>query len=222
MDRGAAVSHAFDSGLALPVRSLIRTSVAGLLLPKLKPASYLAAILPFPRVIADRHDEDGIDHAMAELGGRAPALLVAIGDARFTRTSTTIHRYQGEHDVQIVALSNSGRGLLARLELDVVAQADDTADPGIDVMLNHVGDLVAGRNLEIDGVHAPTMIGITHLETHKALTLWAINFTVSAPASVKPTHDQLERLTLLVSTLNAAAVAGGPTVHTVVEETPIT
>lgn len=216
------MSHAFDSGRALPVRTLIRSAVAALLAPKLKSAGgYLPAILPFPRVIAGRNDDAGIDHAMAELGGRAPALLVAVGDARFTRTSTTIHRYQGEHDVQIVALSNSGRGLLARLELDVVAQADDTADPGIDVMLEQVGDLVAGRNLEIDGVHAPTMISLEHLESNKTLSLWALNFTVSASASVKPTHAQLERLTLLVSTLNAAAVAGGDTVHTVTEETPI-
>ena len=216
------MSHAFDSGLALPVRSLIRVAVAGLLAPKLASAGgYLAALIPFPRVIADRHDEDGIDHAMEVLGGRAPSLLVAVGDARFTRTSTAIHRYQGEHDVQIVALGNSGRGLLSRLTLDVVAQADDTADPGIDVMLEQVGDLVAARSLGIAGVHAPTMIGISHLETTKAVTLWAINFTVSAPASVKPTREELERLTLLVATLNAVAVADGPTVHTQVQETPI-
>lgn len=216
------MSHAFDTGLDLPVRSLIRAAVLALLAPKLRPSSYLAAIVPFPRVIADRHDEDGIDHAMEVLGGRAPAVLVAVGDARFTSTSTTPYRYQGEHDVQVVALSNSGRGLVDRLTLDAVAEGDDTADPGIDVMLNHVGDLLTGRNLDAGaGIQPPRLVSVTHLETDKKLTLWAINFTVSAPASVRPTREQLERLTLIVTELDATATAGGATVHTVTEETPI-
>lgn len=216
------MSHAFDSGLSLPVRSLIRVGVAGLLVGKLRPSSYLAAVIPFPRVIADRHDTDGIDHAMEVLGGRSPALLVAVGDARFASVSTTIHRYQGEHEVQIVALSNSGRGLLDRLTIDPVALVDDTADPGIDVMLEQVGDLVTGRDLGAGpGVEDPILKSISHLETDKALTLWAINFTVRAAASVKPTREQLERLTLIVATLNAAGSAGGGTVHTFDQETPI-
>lgn len=216
------MSHAFDSGRSLPVRTLIRASVAGLLAPKLKSAGgYVAALIPFPRVIADRHDEDGINHAFEVLGGRAPAMLVGLGDAGFTRTSTTIHRYQARHDVQVVVLSNSGRGLLDRLTLDPVALADDTADPGIDVMLEQIADLVTGRDLQIDGVQPAELAKLEHLETEKALTLWALTFTISASASVKPTRAQLDRLTLIVSTLNAAAVAGGDTVHTVTEETPI-
>jgi len=81
VDPGAAVSHAFDSGLALPVRSLIRVAVAGLLAPKLASAGgYLAALIPFPRVIADRHDEDGIEHSLTAPVDGVVELLVAVGD----------------------------------------------------------------------------------------------------------------------------------------------
>lgn len=204
------MSHVFDHGLSLPVRTLVRLAAIARLAPKARAnGGYLEAIEPFPYVVQGVRDEDGVDHAFQVLNGRAPAVLIALGDKRFESTSTTQHRYQGDLGLQVLIVSNSSRGLLDRLTLDPVAEADDTADPGADVILEHVAELLIGCDLGIGSkVQDPRPVSEEHLGTEEALTLWALNFTISAAASVKPTREQLERLSLIVSTLTAPAAEG--------------
>ena len=216
------MAHAFDHGLAAPLRSLVRSAVLALLAPLGKSAGgYLAAIGPFPRTVTSSGDEDAIDHLFEQLGGRAPAVLVALGDQRFESTSTAVHRWQADLTLQVLVVSNNGRGLVDRLTLDPAGALDDTADPGVEIILEHVAELLVGADLGVAKAHPPRPVAVHHLGTGDALTLWAIEFAISVAADVRSTRETLDRIELIASTLTATATAGGDGVHTTDQETPI-
>ena len=219
------MAHDFDTGLPLPIRSLVRAAVIARLAPLLRAnGGYLQAVVPFARVIAGGDDTDGHDHAYQMLNGRAPAALVALGSKSYDATSATnAGLWQADLALQVVVFSNNARGLVDRLTLDPVGTADDQADPGIDVMLEHVAELLIGCDLGIGAkVATPRPVSEEHLATSEELSIWSINFAISVTADVALLRDVSRRIALIASTLTATTPAGTSADVVVDQETPIT
>lgn len=136
------MAHVFDTLLATPQRTLIRRAVLQRLAPLTRASGlYLEALEGYPSAITSPEDA-------AELytlfNGRAPAVLVACGRKTYDPRSVTGEgdRYTGELVVDIIVVNQHARSPLARVEADVVADADVTKDPGTEVILEHTEELL--------------------------------------------------------------------------------
>ncbi len=234
------MAHAFDHGLAKPLRTLVRNGVVAALAPLLAtvgcfggaafdsdafasgPAGgYLKSIGPFAVMIRGREDDVGLDHAFEVLSGRAPAVLVALGDLPFDETGATGHAWHGDLTVQVLVFSQHARSLEDRLAGgDAAATASNSADPGLEVMLEHVRELLIGNDLGI----GPAVWQLRpeleqELGTSKAETLWAQTYRVKVNGSVLEHRTALIRIAEFLTTWRAKAEPGGDPVHTFTTET---
>lgn len=136
--------HVFDSGQRAPIRTLVRDAVVQALAP-LRRASglYLAAIVPLPMTI---HLETDADEQMLEelVLGQSPAVAVAVGAQQFKSQSPDRTQWAGELEVVLYALTKNQRSAIAGLAGDAVSASDVTRDPGIETILEHCLERVAG------------------------------------------------------------------------------
>lgn len=139
------MAHAFDSGLARPQRTLVRDAViAGL--DELRRASggYLAEVVPLavPLVFTDGEEAW---HFLDVVRGRSPVAGVALGSRDFSAHGTGASEWHGELEVLVYLASAAKRSHLARVAGDVVSDASDQAEPGLEVIAAHVFERLAGR-----------------------------------------------------------------------------
>ena len=195
------MSHDFDHGLFAPLRAVVRDGIVTALAPLLSVnGGYLVAIEPFAGTIRGRGDEDGIDRAFDVLKGRSPSLLVAVGDKTYDKTGIKGYQWDGDLSVQILFLSMHGGSLEARLSGDTVSTASDDADPGIEVTLEHVEQLLIGRNLSIGSkVHELQPVSEEELDTDKHLTLWVQSYRISISRDVTEHRAALQAITEFTS-----------------------
>jgi hypothetical protein len=79
------------------------------------------------------------------VNGRSPVVCVALGDRRFDSTNTDARQFRGELDVHVYMVSSHARGLLERTRGgDAPATASNSADPGLEVVGEHVFERLAG------------------------------------------------------------------------------
>jgi len=163
------VARSFDTGLSIPKRTLVRNKVIELLQPLLKGGSYmrgdepmagfLRAIVKVPGTLQSFNYEDndsGIKLLYALLLGRTPSIGVALGDRVMKPAGVGGARGFAALDVHLYFVNNHQRSMMARLESDVVSvgdedeeiEADDEADPGIDVMLECAEELLTAERLD--------------------------------------------------------------------------
>lgn len=180
------MAHAFDTGLAAPSRSLIRTRALALLAPLAAPTGYLAAVVPFGAVVRSWTDDAGIDLLVEALSGRAPAIGVALGDGV---SSPQGDRFHFTEDVELLLyhVSNQARDLVTgRLATDVAGAASNQADPGLEVAMAHAKELLVGQFM-----HASSP-AIKHcrpdreaeLTSQGAITIWLQTFQVRLSYSI--------------------------------------
>lgn len=150
-------ANVYDTGLPTSQRSAIRTAVMAKLAPLLKssnPSLYLRAIVPLAMPISAGHDEQALALMNVALAGQAPAVCVALGKKTFEAAGSLEVDGRGILEVHVYVVSSNPRNTVdGRLANDVVAATDNTADPGIETMLEHVGQLLDGQDLGIDTVY---------------------------------------------------------------------
>lgn len=145
------MAHAFDTKLALPQRTIVRRGAIALLSGLLRAnGGYLAAVVPFGAVVRSHTDIDGLANGLDALektiGGQLPAVAIALGERASEPAGIGTHKHQSELELLAYIVSDHKRDLVdGRLELDVVASASDLADPGLDVMMEHVEELLVGQ-----------------------------------------------------------------------------
>lgn len=194
------MAHSFDTGLAMPQRTLIRRGVIDLLAGlKRSAGGYLHAVRPFGGIVRSFTDELGIDLLWKALSGGSPAIAVALGDRATHPTGMGGFKGAGELELFVYVYSSHPRDMLTgRHEADVVAAASNTADPGIDVIMEHVEELLVGQRVGATAVTSPVnevnratpsikqiQFGREEeLRTEVAFTLWLQRYSVTVTRSI--------------------------------------
>lgn len=201
------MAHAFDHGLAKPLRTLVRDGVVAALQPLLvSSGGYLLAVEALSSQVRSDDDETmGRIHEV--LSGRSPAVLVALGGKEYTEAGNLQHRWSADLTVQVIVFSNHARSLEARLAGDVVSAASDLADPGIDVVLEHVEQLLIGNNLVI-GSKAHTLLPQREEEisTDDGQSVWAQTYAIKVSRDVLDSRVALTRIGEFLTTWRGALV----------------
>lgn len=196
------MAHEFDTGLARAQRTLLRDGVVSLLSGLLiANGGYLKAVIPFGGVVRGYTDEIGLDQIKAALNGRAPAVAVALGDGAGNAAGMGGFNYTKDIDLIVYHYANNVRALLdGRTKIDARGLAADTNDPGLDVMLEHVEELLIGQRVGAASVTNPVgeitrstptikqirLVTEEELATENALTIWRQRFAVTVARTINP------------------------------------
>jgi hypothetical protein len=145
------VSHSFASRAPKPARTLIQQGVVALLSPLTRRSGgYLHGVVPFGAVVRSYTDEIGT--AMLQDALKAtPAIAIATGT--FSGQNLAIGGRQNLGQIELllyIATGHARSQQRGRQESDLVAQADDQADPGLHVIMEHARELVLGQYPSID------------------------------------------------------------------------
>jgi hypothetical protein len=211
------VSRTYDSGLAAPIRTLVRDNVVRLLAPLGVPAGgFLEAIIPIGFDV-DRTDEAAIDLLWQELRGKAPAIAVAVLGGVYEPAGAPT-RWRETLTIDVYVLSSHRRGTTeGRIEGDNIAAADLAADPGIDVCLELAWQLLCNADLGI-GPHAPPLVPHRQdpLVAEDDKTIWRQTYSCKVTRDVNPNRNVTQLITKLMTTLKP--VSDEPTTLHMVEE----
>lgn len=200
------MAHAYDTGLAVPMRTAIRNAITAKLAPLLKrqtppaPAKYLQAIKTVARPMRGQGDEEGKDLVANALLGQAPAIAIALGKLPAEQADTTRTIYQGELEVALYMISEHARGVEeGRLYGDAISAADDTADPGIWTVLEHARERIAGAHLGIAGVEEPLFVDEDEVVTAADATIWEQRYSISLTIVINHARETTDIATSIES-----------------------
>lgn len=138
------MSHVFDTGFPFAKRTMLRQSVVTILSALKRPNGYLRSVIPFGAVVRAWTDVEGIE-LLTKAVTSTPAIAVAIGSESGDETTVGGQRALDVVEVLIYFVSQQSRDLIYRLEPDIAAQADDHADPGLEVAMEHATELLLGQ-----------------------------------------------------------------------------
>lgn len=235
------MAHEFDTGLALPQRTLIRRGAVTLLSGLLRSnGGYLQAVVPFGGVIRSYLDDKGIDLLWTALKGRQPAIAVALGDRNTAPSGIGGTRGAGDLELLLYFYASNPRDFVSgRLEPDVVALANDAKDPGLDVMMEHAEELVVGQRVGATPVTNPVgevnraVASIKHivfgreeeLRTEGGFTLWVHRYSITVTRWINKLRDVTQMITELNTKTRTSDAVMDPPAAPVAEATttlPIT
>lgn len=198
------MSQQFDTGLAVAVRTAVRTAVISKLQPLLKSNGlYLRAVKKIARPYRGKGDEDGLILINTALQGQMPAMLVALGDQTYEHVSLRQTIVNTKLDVIVYAASANPRAMdEGRLEPDVRSNADITADPGVDAMLEHIEQQLLGQDLGVNGVGLMQPHHQGETDTNAEFSLWEIRFVVTVDRRINPARAITARVVEIESDHN--------------------
>lgn len=182
--------HAFDTGLAAPIRTLLLDGVTTLL-GGLKRANggYLANVIPYAGVVRSYLDGPGIEELYNALSGQAPSIAVTVGDTQSKPQGASEFKATEETELLLYFVSNNMRSLtLGRASIDAAGAASNLADPGLNVMLAHAKELVIGQRAGIthDAVKTIRPDREEELTTRHDLSIWMQTFRITTSLSINP------------------------------------
>ncbi len=202
------MTHAFDTGLAIAQRTAIRNGAVTLLSGLLKAnGGYLAAVIPWGGVIRGYTDDNGIDMLFTALNGRAPAIAIALGDRSSKPAGIGGYTFHGPIELLVYYFSNQRRDPVdGRLAIDVVGAASNTADPGLEVMMEHGEELLIGQRAgSTTSIKQIVPVAEEEIRTEDLFTLWVQRYAVTVDRVINPLRGVTE---LLVGMRSKAYVAG--------------
>jgi len=140
------VAHKFDSGAAAPQRTRIQQGALALLSGlRRSEGGYLLELQPFGSVINGRDDDVGAGQLISILT-RMPAIAVALGGRTSEVKGMGGYAEVGEIDLLIYFASSNARNMaIGRQQIDGPGLANDQADPGLHIMLDHAKELLLGQ-----------------------------------------------------------------------------
>lgn len=175
------MAHAFDTGLPTAQRTLIRngavTLLSGLLASN---GGYLAAVVPWGGVLRSHQDEIGIELLRQKLLGRTPSIAIALGDYVPDSKGMGGFNFAGELELLVYFATNHQRDLESgRLAIDAAGLAADTADPGLDVIMEHAQELLVGQRCGASStIKQVRPEREEELRTEPDLTIWVQRYSV--------------------------------------------
>lgn len=140
------MAHQFDTGQPAPQRTRLEQGVVSLLSGLKKAAGgYLVEVMAFPFTMDTMGDEDDVRQFVVALS-RAPSIAVHVGERVDEPGGIGGFSFRGEFDLHVYLSSNNMRSAqVGRMEIDSAGLADDQADPGLHIAMEHVRELVIGR-----------------------------------------------------------------------------
>lgn len=179
------MAHAFDTGADAPQRTRIRQGVASLLSGLKRPAGYLMEVAPTKLIVRSYRDEYGVAQ-LANAVTRFPSILVAVGDRVSHAKAIGGYQEQGQLDLLIYIASNNARpGVSGRQEIDTAGLASDTADPGLDIMLDHAKELLLGQYVDAVGdIKQVRPDREEQLYTEAAVEVWLQSYVITTMVQI--------------------------------------
>lgn len=183
-------AHAYDTGLALPQRTLIRNAIVARLSPLLRVnGRYVKAIKPLARRYRGEGDEVGKQAIVNALLGQAPAIGVALGRKTYEATDAEAFLSFAELEVSIAVFSQHGRDLVdGRLATDPVGDAAITNDPGIDAALEHIEELLLGQSIGVAGTSELRPVDEEEVETAEDGSIWQQTYALKVERRINPSR----------------------------------
>lgn len=181
--RAAGVSHLFNTGAVSPQRTLLQRGVFDVLQPmKRANGGYLQDVIRFGGIVRSYTDEPDIEILMKTFG-RTPTIGVATGTRSFNTATVGGKNSLSECELLLYFSTQHSRDLqVGRMETDSVAQGDDTADPGLHVIMEHAIELMHGSYpTDPDGKGAIRQLQIMkeeELATLPEITIWLQTYKV--------------------------------------------
>lgn len=173
-------SHIFSTGLSRPQRTELRSSAVSLLSKlKIDQGGYLVDVIAFGGIVRSYTDKPDIELFVKQVG-RMPSIGVALGTRRFETIGTSRTQYKSELQLILYFANQHSRDMeIGRHEMDLVAQRNPHADPGLDVMMEHALELIAGQFTQA----TPTVKQIIpvveeELVTSPEITVWMQTYDV--------------------------------------------
>jgi hypothetical protein len=216
--------HAFDTGLHRAQRTTVRRALVDRLAPMLREnGGYLRGIIELPRYVRGESDEDGIGMLAAKFQGRVPGIAIALGRKTYEPTDAgEANLVTGGLDLAIYVATGHGRDTLeGRLAADVVSHGDRGADPGIEVILEHVEDHLLGQELNIKGILELRGVDEDEVGTFADMSIWEQRYTVKVERKINPRRASTQLVTSIEGRHRLAEIPAvhpmSPTVQTVAE-----
>lgn len=189
----------YDTGLTRAQRTLLRAAIATNLADLLKAnGGYLRALKSLPLPLRGTSDDDlgwiG-EHAL----GQTPCILIALGRKDYDSVDVS-DVWRGKIDVALYVCSSNLRGYIdGRLETDVVASADSTADPGIDTILEHAEERLLGQSFELGGLASQRTSDMRpssedEVFTNGEMTVWEQRYSIYVERQVNPDRAVAQNL----------------------------
>lgn len=175
------MSHVFDTKATMPQRTLLRRGAVVLLAPLARVnGGYLQRVSGFAGITRTYTDEDGIQ-TLVKMMSPTPSIGVALGTRKFETLG--LGGKQALSDIQVLlyfANQHSRDELTGRNEIDAVALADDQANPGIDVIMEHALELMHGSypTLLTGTVKQCRIDTEEELVTSPEITIWVQTYNV--------------------------------------------
>lgn len=224
------MSHRFDSGLDRAQRRTIREAVIAQLgqlvvatLPEANDEGaaedkFVVAVAPLPAPITSFEDGDQGDFFRKAVDGRSPVICVALGDRAFNRTDMDGKQWLGALDVHVYVASSHRRSLMDRLAGDLVADDDDSKDPGLEVTCEHVFERLAGWPLPTARAQELVAVKEEFAWVADDFTVMELLFTTKVTTVTNPNRDRTVLVEVLETT-HTDVVSGDPS--DVVHETEL-
>lgn len=153
------MTHVFDTGLELPQRTIVIDAAVQVLSPlkrsNVTPSGrrgYLVDVKAFGGVVRSYTDQPDIELLQKALGA-TPSIGVALATRTFETLAMGTGGPRGGGSTQAMSelqlllyfANQHGRdALVGRHKADSVSQVDDTADPGLHIMMEHAIELMHG------------------------------------------------------------------------------
>jgi len=176
------MAHIFDTLAPKPARTLIQQGVVSLLSPLLRSnGGYLRTVAPFGAVVRSYTDDVGVS-MLQDVLKVTPGIAVATGTRSFQSGGIGGRSALGPCELLLYfATSHARNQQLGRQESDAVALANDQADPGLHVIMEHAMELVLGQypsnvTMTVKQIRIETE---QELATLEHMTIWMQTYSVT-------------------------------------------
>lgn len=206
------MSHAFDTQQSAPQRTRIQQRAVSLL-SGLKKANggYLAEVMAFPFTLRPTTSNDDAAQLVAALS-RAPSIGIAVGDLESTSLGISGFRSRDEIDLLVYFSSNNARNMqIGRMEIDSAGLADDHADPGLHIALEHAKELLLGQYATAAGTDIGQIRRAREEEiwTAQPITIWLQTYKITVDSVI----SEFRTVTQLLESIRFRAAIKPTEVH---------
>jgi hypothetical protein len=181
------MTHVFDTGLHVPQRTVIEEGATDLLSGLLRSnGGYLYNVEPFGGVVRTYTDDEGIASLMDQVKV-TPSIALQTGTCTYDTTNlgggaigSGGMQSAGELELLVYIATQHQRGRSrGRHRADGVALADDRADPGIHVIMEHVRELLIGQRCNAStAIKQIRPVREEELASRDAILIWLMTFRI--------------------------------------------
>lgn len=214
------MAHEFASGHAKPQRTRLQQGVVTLLSGlKRSAGGYLMEVMPFAFTLKPTMNGDDVAQFVSSLS-KAPSIAVAVGDGRGKIRTIGGFAFEEEVDLLVYFSSSNARNQqVGRMEIDTAGLANDMADPGIHVALEHARELLLGQRIADAGTDIKQIAPVSTEEviTAQPITIWLQTYKVTVLTQL----DEFRTVDQLLESIRARLAVNPAEVHLPAAKTDI-